>query len=138
MGDYSDFCESYGGDASDPDFMDNWLEKYASGNTPIDKYISKNEENKFKQEYKLTDKAWEQVKEYVLIYKKHSFKQHYEVNNYITKNSLWGNFTEMRSMNDHGSNVIVHGITKKYFRLICEILEITGANGKPLIKAEKY
>ena len=25
MGDYEDFCESFGGDAGDPDFMDNWL-----------------------------------------------------------------------------------------------------------------
>ena len=30
MSDYSDFCESYGGSASDPDFMDDWLNKYAS------------------------------------------------------------------------------------------------------------
>ncbi|MGK0273344.1 MAG: hypothetical protein ACI88H_004024 [Cocleimonas sp.] len=29
MGEYSDFCEMYGGSASDPDFMDNWLEEHA-------------------------------------------------------------------------------------------------------------
>ncbi|EJC7121665.1 hypothetical protein MZJ48_002852 [Vibrio parahaemolyticus] len=29
MGDYADFCEMYGGSAGDPDFMDEWLEKYA-------------------------------------------------------------------------------------------------------------
>ena len=26
MGDYADFCESYGGSAGDPEFMDKWLE----------------------------------------------------------------------------------------------------------------
>lgn len=29
MGDYSDFCEAFGGRADDPDFMDEWLGKYA-------------------------------------------------------------------------------------------------------------
>jgi len=28
MGDYSDFCEEFGGSASDPDFMDQWIETY--------------------------------------------------------------------------------------------------------------
>ena len=28
MGDYQDFCESYGGCASDPNFMDEWIQKY--------------------------------------------------------------------------------------------------------------
>ncbi len=30
MSDYQDFCESYGGCASDPDFMDKWLDEYAN------------------------------------------------------------------------------------------------------------
>ena len=34
MGDYQDFCEAYGGCASDPDFMDNWLDKYARDDAP--------------------------------------------------------------------------------------------------------
>lgn len=28
MSDYQDFCESFGGCASDPDFMDKWMEEY--------------------------------------------------------------------------------------------------------------
>ncbi|HIF9534259.1 TPA: hypothetical protein ACX6S0_002618 [Photobacterium damselae] len=31
MGDYADFCEMYGGCAGDPDFIDNWLAKYVTG-----------------------------------------------------------------------------------------------------------
>lgn len=138
MSDYSDFCESYGGCASDPDFMDNWLAQYASGIESIAKLISKKEELHFKSEYELSDKAWEQVKEYVLIYKNNSFTKHHEVNYFITSNELWDKFSEMRSMNDHGNDKVVRGITKMYFKLICELLEIAGGNGHPLIKAEKY
>lgn len=104
----------------------------------VENVISNDEEIKLKREYRLTDLAWKQVIEYVLIYKNKSFQEHHEVNNYITNNNLWGNFTEMRSMNDHGSNKIVHGITDKYYSLICNILKITGGNGDPLIKSEKY
>ena len=138
MSDYSDFCESFGGDPSDPEFMDNWLDNHASGNKPVARHISKTEEKNFINDYKLTNKEWEQVKEYVLIFKKNSLKKHHEVNNYITNNNLWDDFSELRSMNDHGSNKVVHGITEKHFKLICEILNITGDNGAPLIKAERY
>lgn len=31
MSDYQEFCESYGGCASDPNFMGDWLSKYVSG-----------------------------------------------------------------------------------------------------------
>ena len=31
MSDYEEFCESYGGCASDPDFMDDWLGKFTIG-----------------------------------------------------------------------------------------------------------
>lgn len=30
MGNYSDFCETFGGSADDPNFMDEWLGKFAS------------------------------------------------------------------------------------------------------------
>ncbi len=58
MSDYSDFCESYGGSASDPDFIDKWLDQYTSGIALVEKYISKDEEVKFKEEYALSDTAW--------------------------------------------------------------------------------
>jgi hypothetical protein len=44
MGDYSDFCESYGGSASDPDFMDNWLEEHASPSSGEEIWYIENEE----------------------------------------------------------------------------------------------
>lgn len=44
MGDYSDFCEMYGGSASDPDFMDNWLDEHASPSTEDEEWYQENEE----------------------------------------------------------------------------------------------
>lgn len=107
-------------------------------NNIVEKLISKDEVKIIKQDYKLTEKEWKQVKEYVLIYKNNFLSKHHEVNSYITKNNLWDDFSEIRAMNDHGSNKIVEGITKKHFKLVCEILKITGGNGDPLIKSERY
>lgn len=44
MGDYADFCEMYGGSASDPDFMDNWLDEYASPSSEDEEWYQENEE----------------------------------------------------------------------------------------------
>lgn len=138
MGDYADFCESYGGSANDPDFMDQWLDKYASGSASVDRYISKSEEAKFVSDYSLSDLEWRQIKDYVAIFKDHSLQKHHEVNNHISSHGQWDNFTEIRSINDHGNGKIVHGITRKHFKLICEILEITGGDGDPLLHDERY
>ncbi|GAB3535644.1 hypothetical protein [Photobacterium alginatilyticum] len=57
MGDYSDFCESFGGSASDPDFMDNWLDTYA--NTPAEKHYEYNE--KLKRFYDQQSHSFKQI-----------------------------------------------------------------------------
>lgn len=44
MGDYADFCEMYGGSASDPDFMDNWLAEHASPSAEDEEWYQENEE----------------------------------------------------------------------------------------------
>ncbi|WP_449102720.1 hypothetical protein [Pseudomonas extremaustralis] len=138
MSDYSKFCESYGGSASDPDFMDSWLDKYASETKSKINHISIEFERQLKLEYEVSDKAWDQVIKYVSIFRASSFNKHHQVNEHITKNGLWDDFREIRSMNNHGANKTVHGITPKYFKLVCNILEITGGGGDPLIKSEKY
>jgi len=48
MGNYSDFCEMYGGSAGDPDFMDNWLDEHAS---PVDEDEEWYQENEEKSHY---------------------------------------------------------------------------------------
>jgi cold shock CspA family protein len=79
-----------------------------------------------------------QIMEYIGIYKKESFTQHYEVNNYITVNKIWDRFSEIRSLNDHGESKNIPGILPKFYAIVCTILKITGANGAPLYKSEKY
>jgi hypothetical protein len=138
MGDYADFCESYGGSANDPDFMDRWLDEYASGPAAIDRFISKAEEVDFKTEYELSNLEWDQVKKYVAIFNEQSLKKHHEVNEYIGTHGMWDQFSKIRSMNDHGNGKVVHGITPKHFKLVCEILKITGGDGDPLKHAERY
>ena len=136
MSDYQDFCEAFGGDANDPDFMDTWLDKYTRENVLPAILIQKNDELKLQSEYGLSKKELSQVIEYVSIFKKYSFKKHYEVNNYISKHNLWDNFSTMRSLNDHGTNKNIPGIMPKFFSVICRILEISGGNGAPLDKAK--
>lgn len=138
MSDYSDFCESYGGSAGDPDFMDDWLNKYAGETKSQTNNISIKYEAQLKAEYKVSDSAWDQVVKYISIFRDESFTKHHQVNEYITKNELWDKFPEMRSINNHGKSKSVRGITPTYFKLVCKILEITGDDGAPLIKSEKY
>ena len=138
MGDYADFCEMYGGSPNDPDFMDRWFDEDNKKTKSIDRFISNREEEKFINEFDLSANEWQQVRRYVAIFIDHSLTKHHEVNEYITTRNLWGKFTEIRSMNDHGGGVVVHGITKKHFRLVCEVLKITGGNGAPLLHDQKY
>jgi len=35
VSDYQDFCESFGGCASDPDFMDKWMDEYLADEAPV-------------------------------------------------------------------------------------------------------
>ena len=89
------------------------------------------------RKYSLSEEA-SQVKKYAKIFKDKSFYEHYEVNNYIGNHNLWNDFSKIRSFNDHGNYKRIPGIQPKYFAIVCEILEITGAGGSPLDKAEPY
>lgn len=74
-------------------------------------------EQDFKKKYNLSDETWSQVIKYISIYWKQSCNTHYEINKYITKNDIWDEFKEIRSINNHGSNKVFEGITPKYFKL---------------------
>jgi len=100
--------------------------------TTNDKQVS------LKRKYNLSSSELEQIEEYVHIYKSNSFKEHYEVNNYISKHKLWGGFSDLRSLNDHGSHKRIPGILPKFYSVVCQILAITGADGAPLENAERY
>ena len=79
-----------------------------------------------------------ELDEYIKIYTKHGFKEHYEVNHHITKNNLWNKFPNIRSLNDHSGYKGIPGILPKFYAKVCERLEIKGAGGSPLDKATHY
>lgn len=138
MSDYSEFCEYYGGSASDPDFMDNWLSKYASETKSRTNHAPITLNAQLKIDFEVSDKAWNEIIKYISIFIENSFTKHYQVNQHIEKNNLWNDFLELRSKNNHGEHKTVYGIEPKYFSLICKALEVSGCGGAPLIDYEKY
>lgn len=103
------------------------------------KYISLDSSEEFQLRGKnLTSKESEEIIEYIKIYRKNSFSRHFEVNEYITENDLWDNFSTIRSLNNHGDYKEIKGIQPKYFEMICQILNISGEGGLPLDAYKKY
>jgi hypothetical protein len=112
------------------------LDKYKKKN---DGYISKFEfigeiVNVFRE---LENK---EMKNYLAIYYKNNFVEHYEVNTYITQNDLWDNFFVIRSKNYHLNHKSpIRGILPKYFAVICEKLNMQDEKkGNPLEYAKSY
>ena len=79
-----------------------------------------------------------EVKQYIKIFKDNNFKEHYEVNVYISQNKLWDDFSNIRSLNDHGDYKEIPGILPKFYAIICKELDIDGAGGHSLDKANPY
>lgn len=115
---------------------DNSHAKEVDGSSRQQEYVAL--EKQTISSYNLTSKEESQVLEYIKIYKNESFEKHWETNNYITNNNLWDSFSEIRSLNDHGDHKRIPGILPKFYRIVCEILNIGSSNGAPLDKSEKY
>ena len=98
----------------------------------------RNDDSHLQIKYNLSSIEFEQIKRYISIYKENSFQEHYEVNQYITNNDLWDEFSKIRSLNDHGSHKGIPGILPKFYGVACKMLNISGADGAPLDKAEPY
>jgi hypothetical protein len=79
-----------------------------------------------------------EVGKYVLIFQKMGFKHHWEVNRFISQNNRWDDFVNIRSMNDHGNGKVVRGILPEYFKVVCEVLAITGDKGDKLLSSTPY
>ena len=142
MSDYQDFCEAFGGSASDPDFMDNWLAEYSGEisktSSELQSKIQTFDYESLLAKYCLSKAEMVQIKNYMAIYSEHNFKTQKESNNYITENRRWDEFPDIRSLNDHGAYTNIPGIFPKFYRITCEILKITKGNGARLTKATKY
>lgn len=80
---------------------------------------------------------WE-INEYIQIYKRLNFSKHYEVNNYISRNQLWGRFPTIRSMNTHANGAVVQGIFPRYYGIVCDLVGMESGDGTSLEKSEEY
>ena len=78
MSDHQDFCEAFGGNASDPDFMDNWLAEYCTEiSSKVSDLQSRIESFNYQDlldKYNLTKEEVIQIKSYMCIYCENNFK----------------------------------------------------------------
>jgi cold shock CspA family protein len=79
-----------------------------------------------------------QLTSYLKLFKEHNCSEHWEVNEIISAEKIWGSFEEIRSLNNHGYRRSVKGILPKYFAIVCEVLEVGGDGGAKLLNATKY
>jgi len=86
----------------------------------------------------LTSEEVSEINSYVEIFQDNEFSKHTEVNNYITDNDLWDEFKTIRSLNNHGKYKEIESIQPKYFKVVCEILKITGEGGLSLDSYTRY
>ena len=86
----------------------------------------------------LSPKEIIQLVHYVSIFKRNNFQEHWQVNELITNKNAWDQFDALRSNNRHSNDFVAKGIYPKYFALVCEILNIGGDGGSPLVHASRY
>lgn len=86
----------------------------------------------------LSEDEENEINSYIYIYKKYNFVEHYEVNNFISRQNAWDKFPNIRSLNDHGVHKGIPGILPKFYAIICERLKIEGAGGAPIDEAHHY
>jgi hypothetical protein len=79
-----------------------------------------------------------EIDEYIKIFRDFDCTKHHEVNEIITQREIWDNFKTIRSLNNHGEHKEIEGIQPEYFKIICNILKISGEDGLPLDSYKKY
>jgi hypothetical protein len=91
---------------------------------------------KYGKEY--SDEAWSEVISYVALMKKLGIQDQGKCNEYITRALLWDEFSNIRAMNDHGYGREIEGITRKAYRLVCELMNLDSGFGAPLLHSRQY
>ena len=90
------------------------------------------------EKFHCSDEEFKELQQWIKIYRKNNCKDHYEVNNYISRNNLWDKFPNIRSKNTHDNGYVADGIHPNFYEIICKALDISGANGTPLIDWRSY
>ena len=100
-------------------------------------YKDKQSDIAFKGESQ-TDDELREIDEYIKLYKENHCKEHYQVNQIVSNKGEWDKFKNIRSLNDHGPHKEIPGIQPKYYKIICDLLNISGCQGLPLDSYKKY
>ncbi|GAB3215657.1 hypothetical protein [Pseudaeromonas pectinilytica] len=85
----------------------------------------------------LNEKEHTEIMRYIEIFKNHDCSELFQVNDIITKNQLWDDFTTIRAKNDHGPHKGLLGLLPKYFEVVSSILAVRGM-GTPLDRSQHY
>ena len=88
--------------------------------------------------WELTPKEIVQITRYIAIFKRRNFKEHWQVNEFISRKNAWEEFDALRSNNLHANDFTAKGIYPNYYRIVCEILNISGDDGAHLVNADRY
>ncbi len=86
----------------------------------------------------LSEEVTNELVEYLTIFYDNSYTLHWEVNEHISDNNLWDNFTNIRSRNTHESGYVTDGILPVYFAIVSEVLDSDEHSGSPLKDSEHY
>ena len=79
-----------------------------------------------------------EIMDYIEIFHNFGCNEHHEVNEIISQKGAWDNFKTIRSLNDHREYKEIEGIQPIYFEVICNILKISGGQGRSLDGYKKY
>jgi hypothetical protein len=79
-----------------------------------------------------------EVEDYLKIFRGQNFREHWEVNVWISSMNKWDDFKNIRSINDHERAKNLQGIQPRFFAEVCQRLKLEDFNGSKLIKAVKY
>lgn len=140
MSDYQGFCEIYGGCASDPDFMREWMLQFDNKKSTLSQQqkIKIFDFDSLKCQYNLTADEVNQIKKYMSIYGEKNFTSQKQANKYITYNNIWDEFPNIRSLNDHKEHKNVPGIIPKFYKITCDVLRLLKGDGNKLTKFTRY
>ena len=86
----------------------------------------------------LTNEEIHQLANYIWLFFKYKYQEHWEVNEYISNEGIWDEFDKLRSLNDHGEKIGVEGIEPRFFAIVCKVLSIEADNGNPITGWIKY
>lgn len=80
----------------------------------------------------------EQLSNYISLYRHLGAQELYKVNDYIDEKEMWDDFDFIRAKNTHANGSEVKGISPKFYKACCEVLNIGKGKGTALVKSKTW